>query len=490
MNKDAVLLAAVVFPLLAGIVIGLQRQERLRNILVLAALLAELGMVGYLCIGEHTLTVWQMTPRLSLAYHTDAISKLFAGMICVIWLLAGIYSFAYMKREEHPERFFLFYVMTLGALVSLSFASNMLTLYLSYEYMTLLTLPLVIHSRTKEAVRAGVKYLGYSMFGAGLGLLGFFFLDTYCTTTAFVPGGSLNPQLLAGNEALLLVVYFLMMLGFGCKAGMFPLHGWLPTAHPVAPSPASAVLSGVITKGGVLAIIRVTFYLVGADLIRGTWVQTSLLLLAIVTIFMGSMLAYQEKLLKRRLAYSTISQVSYALFGLFLLHPIGFLGALLQVVSHAVAKNILFLSAGVMIAQTKETSVFGYRGTAKAIPAVMWAFCLGALSLIGIPPFAGFISKWYLAEGGLSPAFGTLGVVGVAVFMLSALLTAGYLLPIVLDAFFPGAQEDTEEREKTASVRWMTLPLILLAAGAVLLGIAPGGWIDWVAQIGEGIFEG
>ena len=439
----------------------------------------------YLCFGEYALTVWQMTDKLDLAYHTDDMAKFFAVLISGIWILAAVFSFSYMKHEQNPERFFLFYTMTLGALMSLCFSNNMMTLYLSYEYMTLLTFPLVIHTKSVDAVRAGMKYLGYSIFGAGLGLLGFFFLNSYCITTSFIPGGSLNGLAVAGNEMTLLVVYLLMMIGFGCKAGMFPLQAWLPTAHPVAPSPASAVLSGIITKGGVIAILRVTFYLVGADFVRGTWVQTTLLVLSILTVFMGSMLAYKERLLKKRLAYSTVSQVSYVLFGIFLLHPIGFLGALLQVVYHAIAKNVLFFCAGAMIFRTEKTVVTEYCGLGKKMPVTMTAFTIASLSLIGIPPVAGFVSKWYLAECGLLPISGSIGVVGVVILMVSALLTAGYLLPIVLDAFFKKSEMFDTVKEASYC---MTIPLVVLSVMLILGGIFPFFFIQYIGGISNIVF--
>ena len=485
MHGNGLLLFPILFPMLMGLLIGTQKQERRRNGFVLLTVCVEFLVVLYLCFGEYALTVWQMTDKLDLAYHTDDMAKFFAVLISGIWILAAIFSFSYMKHEQNPERFFLFYTMTLGALMSLCFSNNMMTLYLSYEYMTLLTLPLVIHTKSVDAVRAGMKYLGYSIFGAGLGLLGFFFLNSYCITTSFIPGGSLNGLAVAGNEMTLLVVYLLMMIGFGCKAGMFPLQAWLPTAHPVAPSPASAVLSGIITKGGVIAILRVTFYLVGADFVRGTWVQTTLLVLSTLTIFMGSMLAYKERLLKKRLAYSTVSQVSYVLFGIFLLHPIGFLGALLQVVYHAIAKNILFFCAGAMIFRTEKTVVTEYSGLGKKMPVTMTAFTIASLSLIGIPPVAGFVSKWYLAECGLLPISGSVGVVGVVILMVSALLTAGYLLPIVLDAFFKKAEAFDTVKEASYC---MTIPLVLLSVVLVLGGIFPFFFIQYIGGISGVLF--
>lgn len=488
MSGNTILLLPMILPFIFGLIIGFQKEEKQRNILVLIAMAIEAALVWYLCMGEHSAVLWVLTDRLSIAYHTDGLAKFFACLISTIWLIAAVFSMEYMKHEQKPERFFMFYTFSLAALMGLCFAENMMTLYLSYEFMTILTVPLVIHTGTPEATAAGMKYLGYSIFGAGLGLMGFFFLNTYCDTTTFMPGGTLNPELVAGKENLLLLVFFLMALGFGCKAGMFPLHAWLPTAHPVAPSPASAVLSGIITKGGVLAIIRVTYYLFGADFLRGTWAQTAVLMLSVITIFMGSMLAYKEKLLKRRLAYSTVSNVSYVVFGLMLLCPAGFMGALLQVVFHAVAKNILFLCAGAIIYKTHKTFVHELVGIGKEMPIVMWTFALAALSLIGIPPTAGFVSKWYLAQGGLLPEMGMVGMVGVVMLMVSALLTAGYLMSIVMKAFFPGREFDYGALKSKEPNAWMTAPLVLLAIAVVGCGILPTPLMDLIGSISAMIF--
>lgn len=488
MNGNVILLLPVVLPLIAGLVTVFLKEEKQRNLWVFIVMAAEAGLVWALAFGDYTLEVWRFTERLSIVYHTDGLAKFFACLISTVWLLAAVFSMEYMKHEHKPARFFMFYTLSLGALMSLCFSANMMTMYLSYEYMTILTLPLVIHTGTPEAVRAGMKYLGYSIFGAGLGLMGFFFLNTYCVTTEFMPGGTLDLSFINGRENMMLAVFFLMSIGFGCKAGMFPLHAWLPTAHPVAPSPASAVLSGIITKAGVIAIIRVTFYLFGADFLRGTWAQAALMTLAIITVFMGSMLAYKEKLLKKRLAYSTVSQVSYVLFGLMMLSPVGFMGALLQVVFHAVAKNILFLSAGAIIYKTEKTYVYQYKGLGKEMPVVMWCFAIASLSLVGIPPVSGFVSKWYLAQGGLSSVFPTLGVTGVAVLMVSALLTAGYLLPIVVDAFFPGRDFDYASLRKKEPNFLMTVPLALFSIAAVAFGVMPGRLMDIIANISGMIF--
>ena len=255
---------------------------------------------------------------------------------------------------------------------------------------------------------------------------------------------------------------------------------WLTEAHPVAPSPASAVLSGLITKAGVISILRCVFWLFGAELLRGTWVQTTVLCLSIVTVFMGSMLALGEKLLKKRLAYSTISNVSYVLFGLFTFTKLGFAGALLQVTAHALAKDALFLCAGSVIFATGKTRVDELKGIGKRMPVTMWCFALASLSLIGIPPMAGFTAKWYLALGALSGG-AVLNTVGVVMLMVSALLTAFYLLPVVADAFFPG--RDFAAGEMCEVSRTMRVPVIILAALTALAGIFPAGLISFFTAL-------
>ncbi|MDD2954814.1 MAG: proton-conducting transporter membrane subunit [Oscillospiraceae bacterium] len=475
MTENAALLLPILFPVLAGLVVfGLHRPKS-REIYVSAVLVLGALSAFWLCFQPDShFTIWQLTDNISLALRIDGFGRFFVCLTSVIWVLVGVYAFEYIRHEGRDERFFAFYVMTFGVLMGVGFAGNLITLYLFYEFMTLITVPLVIHTGTKEAVAAGMKYLGYSVFGAGLALLGFFFLSPSLKTMDFVPGGVLDPAKTAGREPLLLVVFLLIMVGFGCKAGMMPLQAWLPTAHPVAPAPASGVLSGIITKAGVLAIVRVTYYIYGADFIRGTWVQYTMLTLTLCTVFAGSMLAYKEKLLKKRLAWSSVSQVSYVLFGLMLLTPAGFLGALLQIVFHAVAKNILFLCAGAIIYKTHKTYTYELAGMGKKMPVVMWCFALASLSLIGIPPTAGFVSKWYLAMGALTPELGAWGVVGAAVLLVSALLTAGYLLPVVAEGFFPGKDFDFAKLKKSEPGPGMTVPLILLAAAAVLLGMFPG----------------
>lgn len=314
-------------------------------------------------------------------------------------------------------------------------------------------------------------------------LFGFYFLNKYTTTLNFTAGGTLNMELIAGKGGLLLIVAFVMILGFGVKAGMFPMHAWLPTAHPVAPAPASAVMSGIIVKMGVLGMIRVVYYLIGPKFLRGTWVQTVWLLLALVTIFMGSMLAYREKVFKKRLAYSTVSQASYIVFGLALLEPQAMTGSLLHVVFHAVIKSALFLCAGAIIYKAGKTKVTELRGIGKEMPVTMWCYTFVSLALIGIPPLSGFVSKWHLAIGSLDTGIKVFSWLGPVILLVSALLTAGYLLPITIHGFLPGAEYDYQNLKKKEPVKTMVIPILTLAVLAIVLGVFSNPLTDYILEL-------
>ena len=423
------LMLSILLPMLLGFGVLLKGEFKSRNTLLAitgAGLAATAALaMGVVLSGETELALFSFGKNLDIYFHVDTMGKLFAVVVNAVWVLAGVYAFEYMKHEQEETRFFGFYLVVHGTLNGLVFAGGMVTYYLFYELMSLLSVPLILHNRSKEAIKGGLKYLFYSLFGAYLVLFGIFFLNRFADSLAFLPGGTLDPAAVAGNEKLMLVVAFSMILGFSVKAGMFPLHAWLPTAHPVAPAPASAVMSGIIVKMGVLGMIRSVYYLVGADFIRGTWVQTVWMSLALLTVFMGSMLAYREKVMKKRLAYSTVSQASYILFGLSLLQPAAMTGALLHVVFHAVIKACLFLSAGTIIYKTHKTMVADLRGIGKEMPIAIWCYTFASAALIGIPPASGFISKWYLATGALASGIEVFSWLGPVVLLTSALLTAG-----------------------------------------------------------------
>ena len=410
-----------------------------------ALLAAAVLALGAAWSGDKSVTLFYLMEDVPIFFQVDALGRWFVTLVTAVWVPVGIYSLVYMRHEGNEKRFFGFYLLLYGVLVCLDFAGNLVTMYLFYELMTLASFPLVLHNGSREAIMAALKYLFYSLCGAYLGLYGIYFLYRFCKTPAFAPGGVLDGE-------------------------------------TVAPSPASAVLSGVIVKSGVLAIIRVVYYIVGPDLLRGTWVQYAWMALTLATVFMGSLLAYREPVLKKRLAYSTVSNLSYILFGLAVLSPAGFTGALLHAAFHGIIKCGLFLTAGIFLLDGK-TRVEELSGTGRRMPTVLWCYTLLSLALIGIPPASGFVSKWYLAQGALGAGLGAWGYVGTAVLLVSALLTAGYLLPVVMKGFFPGTREEGRERREPKAA--MLIPLLVLAALALGMGLFPGlftGYADAVAR--------
>ena len=486
---EFLLLFVILFPMVGGIVLSAVRLERRALHIALGAtvLLEALAVVALLPRSGAELHLFSMTETLTVCLRMDAISRLFMVVAAGGFALSGFYAMRYLRDAQREAQFYGFFLLTLGALMGMNLSSNLITMYLFFECTTLLSMPLVLHDRTPAAIRAALKYLFYSIAGAFMALCAIFFLSKYADTLEFVSGGSLNPAKLAGHETLLRVVIFLGVVGVGAKAGLYPLHGWLPDAHPAAPAPASAVLSGIIAKAGVLAILRLVFFCAGADFVRGTWVQTAWLSLALLTVFMGSMMAYRESVFKKRLAYSSISQISYILVGLFFLTPEAAFGGLMHLLFHAVIKICLFLVAGSFIVNTGAHRVEELVGYGRAMPKTLWGFTLASLSLIGIPPAAGFVSKWYLAAGALGSGMAVFSWLAPVILLISALLTAGYLLPITIKGFFPGKDAVLPPKnDEGGALMW--LPILLLAAGSLLLGIFAGNLTDWFAVMAASLF--
>lgn len=486
---NALLIVSTIFlPILYGVFTEFFhfKNRKLKCSLLFSVLLTT-SVLTVLCIlfVDSSVTLTQISDKLSISFFVDNLSKLFLIVSVIMWMLVGIYSFIYMKHEENEDRFFGFLLITLGAVIALEFSENLFTMYLSFELITLASLPLVLHSLKRDAILAGMKYLFYSIAGAFLALLGIFYIFFYCESDSFISGGSLMLEKANDSKDVLLTVIFLLIIGFGTKAGMYPMHGWLPTAHPVAPAPASALLSGIIAKAGVFTIIRVVFYLVGSDFIRGTWVQYAWISLALLTVFMGSMMAYKENILKKRLAYSTVSQVSYILVGLALMTNDSLTGALMQFTFHAIIKNVLFLVAGIIIFKTGYTNVNELTGIGKKMPITMWCYTIASLGLIGIPPTCGFISKWYLAIGALNSDISIFEYLVPVVLLISALLTGGYLLPITINGFFKEPNNDITTA--TEAPKLMIIPLIILSIFIIALGIFTKPLYDFLTSISMSI---
>lgn len=487
MGQSILILFAIFFPILWGMGILAKKEFKIRKTLITSAaiglIITTILSFSILLIGDMELYLGAFGENMHIYFHADKMGRIFMTIVTIVLPLVGVYAFEYMGHYEQEQRFFGFYLMVYGVLLALSYAGNIVTFYLFYEMMSIFSMPLVFHFRTKEAVMAGLKYLFYSLTGAYFVLFGIYFLNQYTTTLNFTAGGTLDMSKVAGNEGLLLVVAMCMIIGFGVKAGMIPLHAWLPNAHPIAPAPASAALSAIIVKMGVFGVMRAVYYLFGAEFLRGTWVQYTWITLSLITVFMGSMLAYREKVFKKRLAYSTVSQVSYILFGMALLHPQALTGSLLHILFHAVIKSALFMCAGAIIYKCGIERVDQMTGIGKKMPKIMWCYTLCSLALIGIPPASGFISKWYLATGSLATEIRIVSWLGPVVLLISALLTAGYLLPITIDGFFPGPDYDYKNLEKKDPTKQMLIPIMYLVALAILLGVFPNFFVDYMSDL-------
>ncbi len=436
---------------------------------------------------EGSLLAIKLAGRLEVSFYIDGLGSVFAGLVAALWPIATLYTFEYMKHEDNENRFFSFFTMTYGITIGLAFASNLMTLYMFYEMLTLVTLPLVMHQMKKKSIHAGRKYIFYSISGAAFAFIGFIFILHYGNGIAFEYGGVLDLAKIGGRTNLLLLVYVLAVLGFGVKAALFPFHGWLPNAS-VAPTPVTALLHAVaVVKAGVFVIMRFTYYSFGTDFLYGSWAQKVIIVFAIVTILFGSIRAVKEQHLKRRLAYSTISNLSYIIFAVALMTPLGLVAGLTHMVSHAVIKITLFFCCGAIYYKTKKEYIHELRGIGKKMPVTMACFTLAALGLIGIPPLAGFVSKWNIATAATyvdSP----LAMAGIFALLLSALLTVVYLSSVIVRAYFPGREYEMKTLQGCEDPNWnMKLPLVLFCISIVILGVCSIPMVEYFAQIAQGL---
>ena len=476
---EYLVLFTFLLPLVLGVVLYFVKIENrnLKNVIIaiVTSLVTVLNIL--LAFFQGKFNLFNLTKDLNIGFMIDGLGSFFAIAISIVWLLVTIYSFEYMKHEENEDKFYCFFLLSFASLMGMCYSRNLTTVYVFFELITLCSFPLVMHSRTKESISASMKYLFYSIGGAFLALIGLFYLIHYSNNGDFTYGGIIDFE--NTNTGVMQTVIFLGVLGFGAKAGMFPLQSWLPTAHPVAPSNASSVLSGIITKAGVFVIIRIIYYVVGSSYLVGSWVQYALISLALITILMGSGVAWACKNFKKRLAYSTVSQVSYILLGIFLMNETALTGSLLHVLAHMGIKVTLFLTAGAILYKTHKRNVDELDGIGKVMPTVIVCFSLASLGLVGVPPLGGFYSKWFLATGALETSLGALKYISCAVLLISAILTAAYLLPIMIKGFFVG----DKVYENNEPNKFMTIPLICLVTLVFLVGIFSGYIQDYILGI-------
>jgi len=470
-------------------------------------------MTPYILGGKVLLADTPTGMRIDFGFFSDSLSYL-VGLVCsAVWMLCTVYSVEYMSHEKNQRRYDICSLLSLAGVMGVVFTKNLFTLYIFFELLCIASFVMVVHTQEEAAKKAGRLYLFVAVCGgllmlcstvatyalAGTGDL----MKLASNKTIYAHGVGITKVLKIGSP-LIPLLFFGFCFGFGAKAGLFPVHIWLPPAHPVAPSPGSALLSGVMIKAGAYGILRVFYVIMGGGFIRIEPHKMSMLILvfACINIFLGSAMAIRATEIKRMLAYSSVSQIGYVLLGMSLLTPLGLTGSIIHMFNHAIMKSCLFLCAGAFIHQTGLRELNDLKGIGKRMPLTTICFTMAAMSMVGFPPFAGFISKWFLGLGALQvfkisgphPFGAAVGIICVLVLMLSGFMNLVYYGPVVYNAWFPNTDDPDWQRilknqakiaEERGSVEmpkngtedpdfWMMVPMLILASGALIFGIFPG----------------
>jgi multicomponent Na+:H+ antiporter subunit D len=417
------------------------------------------------------LRIFDIAPGIALHLRADAMGMVFALLASFLWILTSLYSVGYMRggNYRHQTIYFASFAVCVSSAVGIAFSANLLTFFVFFELLTIATYPLVIHNRNDEAVAGGRKYLGYTLLAGQCLLIALIWVEHLVPGASFTAGGFLARS--GASVTTLRIIFLLFILGIGVKAAIFPLQGWLPSAM-VAPTPVSALLHAVaVVKAGVFGCVRVTGFVFGPDLlreIRADWILASF---ATVTIIGGSLRALGEKNLKKRLAYSTVSQLSYIVLGAALGSPAAVAGAIFHIAAHGFMKITLFFCAGSIYTRTHKTEIADLTGIGRRMPVTMGAFTVAAMGLAGVPLIAGFVSKWNIAMGAIHSGY----AVFVAVLVASAVLNFAYFFPIVHRAFFTG--DEPLRFDEAPPANWV--PLAVTAVCAVILGICPNAFLSF-----------
>jgi multicomponent Na+:H+ antiporter subunit D len=468
-TAEWIILWSIAWPLLggAGIVAAGQRHANVRESVTLITAIGLVALVwsllpDVLAGARPSVLLFEFLPGLALEFRVEPLGMMFAGLASLLWVVNSVYSIGYMRgnREKHQTRFYVCFAIALSAAIGVAFAANLVTLFLFYEILTVSTYPLVVHKGDEKAVRSARVYLGV-LLTTSIGLLLPAIVWTYqlSGTTAFTAGG-----ILAGNIDGILAGLLLAMFVFGVgKAAVMPVHRWLPAAM-VAPTPVSALLHAVaVVKAGVFTITKIVVYIFGTDFLLNTAPAEWLPYVASFTVIAASVVALRQTNLKRLLAYSTVAQLSYVVLAAGLFQPLAIMGAAIHIVAHGFGKITLFFAAGSIYTATHKTEIPQLDGIGRRMPWTMAAFTIGALSMIGLPPTAGFVSKWYIVSGALQAGSG----IAVAAIVVSTVLNAAYFLPILYRAWFrPYDPEDPVRRGEAP------MPVVLAVTAAAMLTLA------------------
>ena len=485
-------LFALLTSLLASVIIFAlpEKGHRLRTSVNLAAAGVKLILVGIMVWGifqgQSFEFAFTMLPGVQFVLRADALSMLFGGLSAVLWLLTTIYAVGYLEDSPNRSRYFGFFRLCVASTLGIALAGTLFTFFLFCDMLTLSTYPLVVHRGTRQALRAGRNYIIYTLTGGAVLLLAIAWLHGLVGDLPFRPGGhfsGLEPAL----QGPLTLVFVLLIAGLGVKAALVPLHGWLPQAM-VAPAPVSALLHAVaVVKAGAFGIVRVVCEIYGLEAASQMGLLTGLAVVAAITIIYGSTRALYQLDLKRRLAFSTISQVSYIILGVSLFGPVGVAGGLVHLVHQGIMKITLFFCAGNYAETLGVHRIDELDGAGRRMPGTSVAFTLGAFGMIGAPPLAGFVTKWTMGTGALAVGMDWV----VAVLVVSSLLNAAYFLPILHRIWFAGQQQAwPHERSwgRLETSAWLLWPPLITAAALIVIGLlasVPFSPLSWVNLIVE-----
>jgi len=476
--------------LLPGLIIfALPERSRVaRTTLNLGGAVVKLGlviwMVGQSVQGVHYEFRASLLPGLDMVLRSSALGLFFVGLSALLWLVTTVYAIGYLEDSPHRSRFFGFFSICVTATVGAALAGNLLTFLAFYELLTLATYPLVVHRGTDEARHAGRVYLAYTIGGGALATIGTFWLYSITGTLEFEAGGIVAP-FVDGRAGVLSGIFVLLVAGVGVKAALVPLHGWLPTAM-IAPAPVSALLHAVaVVKVGAFGLIRIVFSTFGIDVATGLGLAQGLAVVAAISILYGSLRALAQTNLKRLLAYSTVSQLSYITLGIALGVPIAAAGGIVHLVHQGLMKITLFFAAGNLAETLGIHEISDMRGVGRRMPWTMAAFTLCAFGMIGTPPLAGFVTKWYLGVGAIEAGASW----AVWVLVASSLLNAAYFLPILRIVWFEDPSGDWPQERNFGGAEtslMLLLPTLFTAAAALAVGLfasLPYSPLEWARLI-------
>lgn len=487
MSAEQLILASLLVPLCGALLIAIAGRfnDNLRETVtlvtagLLAAVVWQLVPLIY-AGGRPAFDVAQIVPGVSIGFSVEPLGMLFAALASSLWIVNSIYSIGYMRgnKEKNQTRFYVMFAVSLAATMGIAFAGNLITLFLFYEILTLATYPLVSHKGDAATVRSARVYLGL-LLTTSIGLLLPAIIWTYSVagTGDFTPGGIVEGKL-AGPAVGLLLGLFVFGVG---KAAVMPVHRWLPAAM-VAPTPVSALLHAVaVVKAGVFTVTKVIVYVFGIEFLFAEPSSSWLVYAAAFTIIAASVVALRQTNLKRMLAYSTVAQLSYVVMAAAILKPLAEVGAAIHMLAHAFGKITLFFAAGAIYVAAKKTELPQLAGIGRRMPFTMAAFTIGALSMIGVPPTGGFVSKWYILAG----AFEADNYVALFTIIVSTVLNAAYFLPIVFIAWFGKEAADGPDHGEAP---WpAVLALTITAALTILFFLFNGPAIELEYQVVEGL---